>query len=163
MLQAYSSRDPNCPNVHSSFRARFWTRILLLHLWPWWAQTNNSYFPLGNALLNSFQTCWSECISTESCGNDSLSQCCGLVHCLLWEAKVWVCTCCQLRIQGGPGGPGPLSPKISSKSCSFQAILRENSLFWANFGLRPPHPSGVKTLLAPPDQNPGSACITRDW
>ncbi len=29
---------------------------------------------------------------------------------------------------GGPGGP-PLAPKIFSKSCSFQAILREKPLF----------------------------------
>ena len=34
----------------------------------------------------------------------------------------------------------PLAPKIFffSKSCSFQAILRENPLFWAKFGLSPP-------------------------
>ena len=47
------------------------------------------------------------------------------------------------RIQGGP------APKISSKSCSFQGILRENPLFWANFRLRAP-PLGVKTPLGPP-------------
>ena len=47
---------------------------------------------------------------------------------------------------GGPGGPAPLAPKIFSKSCSFEAILREKPLFWANFGLRAP---GVKTLLGP--------------
>ncbi len=32
----------------------------------------------------------------------------------------------------------PLAPQISPKSCSFQAILREKPLFWANFGLRAP-------------------------
>ena len=30
------------------------------------------------------------------------------------------------------------SSTCNAKSCSFQAILRENPLFWANFGLRPP-------------------------
>ena len=35
-----------------------------------------------------------------------------------------------------PGGPAPLTPKISSKSCSFQAILRGKPPFRANFGLR---------------------------
>ena len=37
----------------------------------------------------------------------------------------------------------------------FLAILREKTLFWANFGLRAP--LGVKTPLSPPDQIPGSA------
>ncbi len=50
---------------------------------------------------------------------------------------------------GGPGGRALLAPKISSKLCSFQAILRENPQFWANFRLRAP--LGVQTLL-PPDQ-----------
>ena len=59
----------------------------------------------------------------------------------------------QQRIQGGLG-PCPLAPKICQKSCSFQAILREKPLFWANFGLSPP--LGVKTPLGPPDQNSGS-------
>ena len=39
---------------------------------------------------------------------------------------------------GALGARAPLAPKISSKSCSFQAILRGNPLFWANFGLRDP-------------------------
>ena len=56
---------------------------------------------------------------------------------------------------GGPGGPGPFAPKISSKSCSFQAIWREKPLFWAIFGLRAP-PWGQKST-GPPDQNPGFA------
>ena len=47
----------------------------------------------------------------------------------------------------GLGGPAPLAPKISSKSCSFQAILREEPLFWANFGLRAP--PGSKICWAP--------------
>ena len=55
----------------------------------------------------------------------------------------------------GPWGPGPPAPKIFFKSCNFQAILREKPLSWANFRLRAP--LGVKTLLGPPDQNPGSA------
>ncbi len=51
---------------------------------------------------------------------------------------------------GGPWLPGaPLAPKISSKSCSFHAILREKTLFWANLGSAPPL-LGVKTLLGPP-------------
>ena len=58
----------------------------------------------------------------------------------------------------GPWGPGapcpPCPPRNSSKSCSFQAILRENPLFWANVLLRAP--LGVKTPLGPPDKNPGS-------
>ena len=47
----------------------------------------------------------------------------------------------------GPWGAVPLAPKIFLKSCSFQAILREKPLFWANCGLRAPH--RVKTPLAP--------------
>ena len=39
---------------------------------------------------------------------------------------------------GALGARALLAPKISSKSCSCQAILREKPLFWANFGLRPP-------------------------
>ena len=42
------------------------------------------------------------------------------------------CACkrCTLADLGGPLGPGaPLAPKISSKSCSFQVILREKTLF----------------------------------
>ncbi len=38
----------------------------------------------------------------------------------------------------GPWGAVPLAPKIFLKSCSFQAILREKPLFWANCGLGPP-------------------------
>ncbi len=55
---------------------------------------------------------------------------------------------------GGTGGQGPLAPKISSKSCSFQAILRENSYFEHILGSGPS--PGVQTPLGPPDQNPGS-------
>ena len=51
-------------------------------------------------------------------------------------------TTTQLRIQGGPGARPYLAAKISSKSCSFQAIFRENSYFWANFGFRAPPPWG---------------------
>ncbi len=75
------------------------------------------------------------------------------------KKKFW----CELTLQHawsytvviqGAGGPAlPPAPKISSKSCSVQAILRENPLFWANFA----PPFGVKTPLGPPDQNPGSA------
>ena len=59
---------------------------------------------------------------------------------------------------GGPFGPAPLPPRfyvpgVYKKSCSFQAILSKNppilSKFWAQ------GPPGVKTLLVPPDQNPG--------
>ncbi len=34
---------------------------------------------------------------------------------------------------GEPWGPGPLAPKISSKSCSFQAILREKIPIFSKF------------------------------
>ncbi len=55
----------------------------------------------------------------------------------------------------GPWGRGPpLAPKFSSKSYSFQAILRENPYFEQILGSVPP--LGSK-LCAPPDQNPGSA------
>ena len=47
--------------------------------------------------------------------------------------------------RGGALGVRPPSPKISSNSCSFQAILREESQFWAHFGLRVP--LGVKAPL----------------
>ena len=57
----------------------------------------------------------------------------------------------QLQSVADPGGlwrPGaPLPPKMSSKSCSFPAILREKTLFWANFGLRAP--LGSKLHWAP--------------
>ena len=53
----------------------------------------------------------------------------------------------QKRIQGALG-PGPPCPQDFFKSCSFQAILREKSLFWAHFGLRPP-PLGSKLCWAP--------------
>ena len=52
------------------------------------------------------------------------------------------------------GARPPFPPRFFSKSCSFQAILREN--FGQNLGSGPP-PPGVKTLLPPPGQNPGSA------
>ena len=46
---------------------------------------------------------------------------------------------CSPADPGGPWGPGPpLPPILFSKSCSFQAILRENPLFWANVGLSSP-------------------------
>ena len=41
----------------------------------------------------------------------------------------------------------PIAPMISSKSCSFQAILRETPLFWTNFRLWAP--LGVNTQLPP--------------
>ena len=56
-----------------------------------------------------------------------------------------------------PGGL-PLAPKISSKLCSFQAILREKKPYFEQILGSGPH--GVKTLLGPPDQNPGSAPAT---
>ena len=52
---------------------------------------------------------------------------------------------------GGPWGARPLAPKIFFKSCSFQAILREKPLFWAQGPLLDQNSTG------PPDQNPGSA------
>ncbi len=53
-----------------------------------------------------------------------------------------------------PGGSRPpLPPRCFFKSCSFQAILRENPYFEQILGSAPP--AGVKTLLGPPDQNPG--------
>ena len=63
----------------------------------------------------------------------------------------------QKRIQGALGVQPP-GPKISSKSCSFQAILRETPYFEEILGSGPP--IGVQTPLAPPDQNPRSApCV----
>ena len=53
------------------------------------------------------------------------------------------------------GAWAPLAPKISSKSCSFKAILRGKTPILSNFWAR--GPLGVKTPLGPPDQNPGSA------
>ena len=51
--------------------------------------------------------------------------------------------------------PAPLAPKISSKSFSFQSILRGKLLFWANFGIRPPlgsqlHWAPLTKILDPP-------------
>ncbi len=60
-------------------------------------------------------------------------------HPQLWCGSCFQCLnstlhpSCRSR---GPCGPAPLATKMSSKSCSFQAILREKPLFWANFGLR---------------------------
>ena len=56
---------------------------------------------------------------------------------------------------GGPGGPAPLALDFS-KSCSFQAIFKGKNYFEQILGSGSP-PRGVKTLLAPTDQNPGSA------
>ena len=50
--------------------------------------------------------------------------------------------------RGALGAWAPFAPNISSKSCSFQAILRGKHLFWANFGLRA-HPLGSKLCWAP--------------
>ena len=58
---------------------------------------------------------------------------------------------------GSRGAGPPLTPKISSKSYRFQAILREKPLFWGNFGLRAP-PWGQNST-GPPGQNPGSAPV----
>ena len=64
------------------------------------------------------------------------------------------CLLIQKRIQGA-WEPGPPAPKIFSKSCRFQAIVRERPLFWAHFGLRAP--LGSFLCWGPPDQNPWSA------
>ncbi len=56
---------------------------------------------------------------------------------------------------GDPWGSGPPCPQDFFKSCSFQAILRENPYFEQIWAQGPP--LGVKTLLGLPDQNPGSA------
>ncbi len=56
----------------------------------------------------------------------------------------------RMIFTGGRWGVrAPLPPRFSSKSCSFQAILRKNLLYILN-------KFWVKTPL-PPDQNPGSA------
>ncbi len=55
----------------------------------------------------------------------------------------------------GPLGTRPPQPKISSKSCSFQEILREKPYFKQILDSGP-SPSGVKTPLGPPAQSPGS-------
>ena len=65
---------------------------------------------------------------------------------------MWVWTFIKTSVHKRMGAPLPL--RFFSKSCCFQAFLRGNPLFWANFGFS--SPSGVKTLLGPPDQNPGS-------
>ena len=44
----------------------------------------------------------------------------------------------ELRLFSSGSRGAPLAPKISSKSYSFQAILTEKPLLWANFGLRAP-------------------------
>ena len=46
--------------------------------------------------------------------------------------------CTAVADPRGALGARPPCPKISSKSCSFQEILREKPLFRANFGLSPP-------------------------
>ncbi len=50
------------------------------------------------------------------------------------------------------GDPAPLAPKICFKIMQFsgnvQVILRENPLFWANFGLSPP-PWGQNSAVLP--------------
>ena len=55
--------------------------------------------------------------------------------------------------RGGPGGLGPLAPqdfcKIMQFSGNFQGRTNILSKVWAQ------GPSGVKTPLGPPDQNPG--------
>ncbi len=56
-----------------------------------------------------------------------------------WQGTRCMGNTTHQRIQG--------APKSFSKSCSFQAILREQPLFWVTFGLRAP--LGVKTPLAP--------------
>ncbi len=68
----------------------------------------------------------------------------------------------------GPGGVKDFRPRSTSRSRGALAALAPLSprcfqnhavfrQFGAHFGLRPP--LGVKTLLAPPDQNPGSAPV----
>ncbi len=59
------------------------------------------------------------------------------------------------RIQGGPGGPSRPLPTRFFKTMQLSGNFKGKHLFLANFGLRAP--SGVKTPLGPPDQNPGSA------
>ena len=61
------------------------------------------------------------------------------------------------RIQAGAlGARALLAPKISSKSCSCQAILRTKPIFWAIFGVRTPL-WVQNSIEPPPDQTPGSA------
>ncbi len=62
---------------------------------------------------------------------------------------------CQIR-RGSRGSGPPLCPprKISSKSCSFQAILRENPYFDQFLGSGPSW--GQNSAGPPHDQNPGS-------
>ncbi len=78
---------------------------------------------------------------------------------LQWRQSVLSQRHCGPRALAGPGGTlparTPLTSRFFSKALQFSGNFEENPLFWANFGLRAP--LGVKTLLGPPDQNPGSA------
>ncbi len=56
---------------------------------------------------------------------------------------------------GGPGGPGPLCPKDFFKIMQFSGNFRGKTLILSKLWAQ--GPLGVKTLLGPPDQNPGSA------
>ena len=58
--------------------------------------------------------------------------------------SVSVSTMLAVADPGGARAPLAPPPKISAKSYSFQAILREEPLFWAIFGLR------SKLFLGPP-------------
>ena len=53
------------------------------------------------------------------------------------------------RFRGALGAWVPLAPKIYSKSCSFQGIIRAKPLFWAIFRLRAPPLLGSKLHWAP--------------
>ena len=68
-----------------------------------------------------------------------------VLFCRMFSQRYW-----SLADPVGAWGPPPCSHVFFLKLCSFQAIM---SKFWAQ------PPSGVKTLLSPPDQIPGSAPV----
>ncbi len=84
--------------------------------------------------LGSIERKESECF----CPEDMLQpELCGMHHLLVTVADPG----------GGPWGPAPLALKISSKLCSFQAILGENLYFEQIVGSGPP--LGSKLHWAP--------------
>ena len=77
----------------------------------------------------------------------------------------------------GTWGPGPLAPKISSESCSFRAILRENAYIEQILGSGPPLGQKLRWApltkildprLHPPQQQiwcqcDTAFCVTKNW
>ncbi len=78
--------------------------------------------------------------------------CCTEACFLVWNQ--WT----HWRMQGwGAGGPAPLASKILSKSCSFQAIVREKPYFEQILGSSPLWP---KSWIRPWDQLGKQNCLS---